>query len=275
MAAHPETLKVIQTVHDTVRVAAHDTIVRVAEPLHEHAGSAGFFGAMSPFEITVAYITLATSVLAGVVAVVAIRAYRDARTKARHHVRIHIAIARQWVQGPSLVGPPTGWSPGDVTPARALAWRHPRNQQVPLFSAGPLSQVTLLQNVFLPESLTDHLATVAQSVEAFNDAIALYNAFKMSDPIIYVRVERKLDAARTTRFPEGVPENLTQADLDALLASANLTEDEAAWCDTLFHMLVHAHVTFIGGGPERRPALFQRVLALEAEFARTSGIQGR
>lgn len=32
MAAHPETLKVIQTVHDTAYVALHDTLVRVAEP---------------------------------------------------------------------------------------------------------------------------------------------------------------------------------------------------------------------------------------------------
>ena len=32
MAASPETLRIIQTIHDTVHVVVRDTVVRVAEP---------------------------------------------------------------------------------------------------------------------------------------------------------------------------------------------------------------------------------------------------
>lgn len=270
VTAHPETLRVVQTVHDTVYVVVRDTVVRVAEPFHELAKSAGFFGAMSPFEVIVASVTLVASLTAIGVAILAIRAYVDARKKAQHHLRAHIGIVKNWIQGPSPTGPPTGWSPRDVTPRTALKWRHPRNHQVPVFSGTALSQVTLLQNVFLPESLTAHLAGVAQSVEAFNDAIAQYDAFKMSDPTLYVNVERKLDAASAARFPgrRDPPDDMTQDDLDAILAAANFTPDEAAWCEALFHMLMHAHVTFIGGAPDRPPGLYQRLQALEAEFSR-------
>src|SRR5262245_47749641 len=115
MAAHPDTIAVVKTIHDTVYVVARDTIVRVAEPFHEHA-TTSFFGQMSLFEIIVASVDLVAGLLGLVVAIIAIRAYRDARAKIRHHLRTHIAIARNWVQGPSHAGPPTGWSPEKVTP---------------------------------------------------------------------------------------------------------------------------------------------------------------
>ena len=51
---------------------------------------------------------------------------------------------------------------------------------------------------------------MAQSIEAFNDSIAQYNAFKMSDPVLYVNVEKKLEAARKERFPNGLRRRITR-----------------------------------------------------------------
>jgi len=186
-----------------------------------------------------------------------------ARRMTIHHLRSHMVIARQWVAGPAGAG----WSSADITPSVELKWRHPRNQQVPLYSASALSEVTLLQNVFLPESLTPHLANVAQSIEAFNDSIAQYNAFKLSDAVHYVNVDKKLEAARKERFPEGPPpEDMTKDDLDAILTAAKLSPDEEAWSATLCHMLAHAHVTFIGNATGR-VGLFRRLQELEREVA--------
>src|SRR6266571_2050538 len=58
MAAHPDTLRIVQTVHDTAYVVVRDTIVRVAGPFHEPMKSSGFFGEMSPFAVIVATIAL-------------------------------------------------------------------------------------------------------------------------------------------------------------------------------------------------------------------------
>lgn len=191
-----------------------------------------------------------------------------ARRSALHHLRSHIGIARNWVLGPANAG----WSANAVTPAITLTWSHPRNRIFPLFSGSPLSQVTLLQNVFIPETLTPHLAHVTQSIEAFNDALAQYNAFKMSDPLMYIRVERKLDAAAGAVFPPSAvryPENMTQADLARVMATAGLTPDEDAWSDALFQMLLQAHLEHIGDATGR--GLFRRLQDLEMEFARSVG----
>jgi hypothetical protein len=179
------------------------------------------------------------------------------------HLRAHLLIVRQWVLGPAAAG----WRRSDVTPSVELKWRNPRNQQVPQFSSNALSEVTLLQNVFISGSLTSRLANVAQSIEAFNDAISQYNSFKLSDPTLYVNVERKLRAATEARFP-GVnqpPEDLTKADLEGIIAAAQFSPEESAWCDALYLMLWHAHVTFLGSAAGR-PGLFQRLQSLETEF---------
>jgi len=58
MAAHPETPRVVQAVHDTVLAVVRDTVVRVAEPVHRPEGAVRFFGRMSGFEIIVAVVAL-------------------------------------------------------------------------------------------------------------------------------------------------------------------------------------------------------------------------
>ena len=170
---------------------------------------------------------------------------------------------------PGAVGEGT-WNMAVVTPETELAWRHPLNHQVPLFSAGPLSEVTLLQNVFLPESLTVHIAQLAQSIAAFNDALAQYNAFKLGDTSLHLRVHRKLDAAARARFPDGNRANMTRDDLLHILASANFTQDEFDWCDTLFYLMAQAHLFFIGG-PVGQPGLYRRLQDLEAELIKQVG----
>lgn len=266
--AHPETLKIVQTIHDTLYVVVRDTVVRVAEPFHDHMQS-GPFSEHGFLGIFGAAVTLVAGLVTIVLAGVALWAYIDARRTALGHVASHIAIARNWIQGRVVGGPPTGWRQNDITPRVEFAWRHPRNIQVPLFSGSAFSQVTLLQNVFLPRTLTPHLATVAQSVEAFNDAIAQYNTFRLSAPLLYVAVARKLDGAVLAMFPEGAPDSMTRVDLNTILANANLTPEEAGWSENLFRMLQRAHVVLIGSAPGT-PMLFQRVQALEAEFDRTT-----
>jgi hypothetical protein len=264
VAARPETLRFVQTVHDTVYVVVRDTIVRVAEPFHEPMKS----GAMSAFEIVAAVVAFVAGAATILAVVKAFLAYDDAQRKAAHHLRTHIDIAKNWIGGLSGARTPTGWGPHDVSPRIALRWRQPSNLQIPLFSGSALSQVTLLQNVFLPKSLTRHLAMVAQSVEAFNDAVAQYNAFKMSDAVLSANVERKINGATAARFPgRETPEDMTQADLDAILAAANLTADEWSWCDMLFDLLMRVHVFYIGNAA--RAGLFQHLQNLEAEVVRT------
>ena len=61
VVAHPETIKVVQVIHDTVQIVVRDTIVRVAEPFHAPVKFEGFFGRMSAFDIIVAIIALANA----------------------------------------------------------------------------------------------------------------------------------------------------------------------------------------------------------------------
>jgi hypothetical protein len=92
----------------------------------------------------------------------------------------------------------------------------------------------------------------------------------MSDPQMFIRVERGLDTATAAMFPaevQRVPDNLTQTQLATILGNAGLTADEEAWSDALFQMLLHAHVTHIGDATGR--GLFRRLQDLELEFVRS------
>jgi|KBSSwiStaDraftv2_1062776.scaffolds.fasta_scaffold85896_2 hypothetical protein len=58
MAADPDTVKIIQIVHDTLHTTVRDTVVRVAEPYHDPEKANWFFGKMYPVDLIVGAIAL-------------------------------------------------------------------------------------------------------------------------------------------------------------------------------------------------------------------------
>lgn len=58
VVAPADTLRLLQTIHDTVHVVARDTVIRLAEP---HAEASGIFGRLSPFEMFVAVVAIANA----------------------------------------------------------------------------------------------------------------------------------------------------------------------------------------------------------------------
>jgi hypothetical protein len=242
--AVPETLRIVQTVHDTVR----DTLTTGVVPSGGSCYSAAMFGMIANIA------TIVTLVLGIVLLVVA-------RRRTLSHLVTHVVLVRQWVYGPAKAG----WSKESITPAIELTWRHPRRRQIPAYSGTPLMQIMLDPNFFVSNPLTQRMVLVTQMIESFNDAIAQYNAFKMSDPLMYLHVERKLDAAAMAMFPnaETYPEDMTEGQLQTILTAANLTPDEEAWTGTLLQMLLDLHIQEIGTAADGR--LFHHLEALEFE----------
>jgi hypothetical protein len=83
LVAHPETLKIIRAVHDTLHVVVRDTVVRVAEP--------------QTTDRAVAIVSGIATIIAAIVAVWGIRAWRHrlkGSTEYRLAIRLYVAVIR-------------------------------------------------------------------------------------------------------------------------------------------------------------------------------------
>lgn len=160
------------------------------------------------------------------------------------HLRAHIELLRSWACGHKG----EGWSEDEVTPADRLTWMFPHWSIVPNFSGPAISQLTLLSNIAVHPDLTPYLVNTAQSVEAFNHAIARHESFKTSRPDLFLSVQEKLANGTVAVFgrPGPPPAGATQAQVNDALSAATLSGEELRYANTLGGILLTLHVQTIG-----------------------------
>lgn len=171
--------------------------------------------------------------------------YGAGRRQARRHLSTHMRILSHWCAGPNG----QGWDVDSITPANRLDWIHPRYSVVPQFSADPIADLGLLQNVFMPEALIGPIAEVSQSLLAFNARLATIEEMKRNDVRLYLIVGKKLNTGLREVFGDDnrpAPRDATLPQLHAVIAAADLDEAELRWVEVIGGMMETLHTEFIG-----------------------------
>ena len=163
-----------------------------------------------------------------------------ARKNAIDHIRAHLSPIRAWAAGP--VG--EGWSLKAVEEDvhTLLKWHHPSLGVLPLASGPSISQLSLLDSVFLPQGIRSAIIALAQSIEAFNYSLNEITAFRLSRPEMLTSITEKMDllvSETEVRMNDG--ESLHDA-----FKRVGLLDEEVSWIKLLAAKYRSLHVGQIG-----------------------------
>ncbi len=190
-----------------------------------------------------------------------------ARRQAIATLRAHLDGAWFWAAGRAGLG----WSSGDVRPYETLLWASPKFSVLGQYSASTFGQVGLLGNMALDPALSPKLATVAQSLQAFNDAVHYVEAFKLADMRMNLAVQRKLtEGIRAVFNQNSPPEECSQPQVAEVFSRGQLNDDEREWAHALASRWLTVHTQYIA--TIAKPALHRHVFELRAEFDRLYGL---
>ncbi len=174
----------------------------------------------------------------------ALMVYGQASRQAKAHLRAHLELLEHWVAG----NYGTGWSPATITPANQLRWMLPEWHVIKNHSAGPISQLSLLQQFTIDPRLTPSIVRVSQALKALNDAIDRVENFKLSEPdrftvvaaVLRVRMDQALGV-------DAMPAaDLTQEQLDKVMCQIAFDDRDRIWLLTMRRMVQSLYLDSIG-----------------------------
>jgi len=127
-------------------------------------------------------------------------------------------------------------------------WRSPRHTTFRLESGPALSELTLLQDLFIPEEMTAALVQLAQAIATFNSQIELARDWIAADPIMTLVVERKLEIGYQAVMgaPPDTVADMTPAQFNDIIGASKMDPNEILWAIHLFNILLAAHIILIG-----------------------------